>query len=84
METVDYYFQCECGNEIIAVSKYDGEDDIYLALFQHIHMQPGVWARIRYAWYVLWHAKYWNDQVVLDKRRAMDLSEKLKYLAESR
>lgn len=74
------FFSCDCHGEGILVGIDDKEKEVDMAFFSHgeIKSKPSLWERIKYAWYHIRTGKKYQDQVVLNYRKAKELEEFLK------
>lgn len=70
------FFSCDCNAEGVLLSKFDDEDDIYLAIYTYgqFHSKPTIWNRIKYCWHHLTTGRIYQDQIVLDSKTAKKLA----------
>ena len=83
MKIWEKFYECECGSEVIAISK-DREDkkdpNIYLAFFkQGFH---GIYAltwreRLRTIWQIITKGTLWADTVILSPKESKNLAQGL-------
>jgi hypothetical protein len=80
METNNTYIKCDCGGDLLEIERYkdDPQDKgFYIAFWSHGHWShaPMSWKeRIRWCWKVLKTGCPWNDMVVIDDEKALDIA----------
>ena len=63
-------FRCQCGNEILAVEKYDGENEIYLTKFYY-SKGISILKRIKDAWTIIFNPHgFAMDDMIFNKEDA--------------
>ena len=43
----DLYLDCNCQGEIVRLSKWDDEEEIYLTVYQYLSQRYSLWERIK-------------------------------------
>jgi hypothetical protein len=76
--STEHYTTCCCGCEVVVLSKWPDEEEIYLSIFRHEYLKPTLKSRLSYIWKILTTGKYFSDEVVLTKDRALKISEQIK------
>lgn len=74
------FYECECGEELIMLSRETDDCYIYLAFFQQNfggRYFLTLRERIRYMWQILTKGTVWNDMVIIDREEAKKLAEGL-------
>jgi hypothetical protein len=70
------FFECECGQHLIAVDSYfDNSGEVSITFWEPVRSQK--WGRIRWAWYVLRHGYNDNNGIILSQQDAIKLSDLL-------
>lgn len=84
MTDIKKYISCSCESETILLQKFKGEDEIYLSLYARgLNIKRyGVVDRLRHIWQILTKGFPYTDEIVLDKKRAIELSKSLKNLCK--
>ena len=70
------FIKCDCHGEGILVTKYDDEEEMYFSYWRE-GMNPiklSWWMRLKLCWMVLTKGNVYDDQVVLNKEKAMELA----------
>lgn len=61
------FIPCNCKSEVVGLSKYDDEDEIYLTVYKYSSTSYSFFARIKMAWKVLKGESIDTADVVLSK-----------------
>jgi len=85
MELKNKYFRCSCGSEVLAITRWDDEDLVDIAIFKLWNSKGLSFAnRIRTCFRTLFKGSPWTDQICLSKEDALKLSEDLKLIFKSK
>lgn len=78
------YISCSCESETILLQKFKGENEVYLSLFSRgLNIKRyGILDRVRHIWQIITKGFPYTDEIVLDKKRALQLSKELKNLCK--
>lgn len=76
--STEHYTTCECGGEVVVLSKWPDEEELYLSVFRYDYIKPTLTSRLSYIWRILTTGKYFSDEVVLTKNNALKISEQIK------
>ena len=70
------FIQCDCWGEGMLVTKFDDEEEMYFSYWrQGINPIKLPWRmRLKLCWMVLTKGNVYDDQVVLNKEKAMELA----------
>jgi hypothetical protein len=70
------FIQCDCWSEGMLITKFDGEEEMYFSYWrQGINpIKLSWWMRLKLCWMVLTKGEVYDDQVVLNKEKAMELA----------
>jgi hypothetical protein len=81
-EKVNYYYECDCGSEIVRVA-VDREypDEIYLSFYESPGI-PGLWWKLRQAWQIIRYGRPYEDMVWLSFKDAERLANNLMKLVK--
>jgi hypothetical protein len=78
LESNHSFFLCECTNEALLCSRFQGKDEneIFMSIFTcgQFHSKPNLIQRLKYCWYHLKTGKKYEDQIVLSFNEAQKLS----------
>ena len=76
MADKEKFIQCDCWGEGLLVTKFDDEEEMYFSYWrQGINpIKLSWWMRLKLCWMVLTKGNVYDDQVVLNKEKAMDLA----------
>jgi hypothetical protein len=81
-EKEDAFFLCECSSEVLVAQTYDEDDwDDYVYLSIHYfgyRRKMNMFERIKYAFNFIKNGRMYEDQIILSKKNAEDLSTWLK------
>jgi hypothetical protein len=70
------FIKCDCHGEGILVTKYDDEEEMYFSYWRE-GMNPiklSWWMRLKLCYLALFKGNFYNDQVILNKEKAMELA----------
>lgn len=84
MMDIKKYISCSCESETILLQKFKGENEVYLSLFSRgLNIKRyGILDRVRHIWQIITKGFPYTDEIVLDKKRALQLSKELKNLCK--
>ena len=70
------FIKCDCHGEGMLITKFDGEEELYFSYWrQGINpIKLSWWMRLKLCWMVLTKGNVYDDQVVLNKKKAMELA----------
>lgn len=71
---------CDCFNHGLLVEKFDGEEEVYLSLFER-GLDGRILSfalRLKWCWQILRHGKPWSDFIILNIENQKRLKEFLK------
>ncbi len=79
MENKECFFTCECGGEILLVTRFEDEYDkeVYLSIYKYglFSRKPNFLQRLKYCWYHLITGKKFEDEMILNFDKAKDLGK---------
>ena len=70
------FVKCDCHGEGILVTKYDDEEEMYFS-YWHEGINPiklSWWMRLKLCYLALFKGNFYDDQVILNKEKAMELA----------
>lgn len=76
------FLHCACGEHAIELSRYHGDDEIYLSFWYLGRWLKPLWARLTVAWKVLTGRDYCYEEIVLTRNDAEQLRDYLNDLLE--
>lgn len=84
MKVIKKYISCSCESETILLEKFSDESEIYLSLFSRgLNVKRyNFLDRIRHIWQIVTKGAPYTDEIVLDKKRALQLSKELNNLCK--
>jgi hypothetical protein len=70
------FIQCDCWGEGMLITKFDDEEEMYFSYWrQGINpIKLSWWMRLKLCWMVLTKGNVYDDQVVLNKEKAIELA----------
>ena len=76
MADKEKFIKCDCWGEGMLITKFDGEEEMYFSYWrQGINpIKLSWWMRLKLCWMVLTKGNVYDDQVVLNKGKAMELA----------
>tara|TARA_R110002051_G_scaffold270553_2_gene331002 strand:+ start:796 stop:1119 length:324 start_codon:yes stop_codon:yes gene_type:complete len=76
MADKEKFFKCDCHSEGMLITKFDDEEELYFSYWREgiNPIKLSWWMRLRLCWMVLTKGNVYNDQVILNKEKAMELA----------
>ena len=76
---IEKFFLCECSTEVMLITKWTDENEIYLSMFSYgfVHPKPNFWQRLKYAFWHIKTGKKYADSIVLSLEKAKEIGELL-------
>jgi hypothetical protein len=70
------FIQCDCWGEGILITKFDDEEELYFSYWrQGINpIKLSWWMRLKLCWMALTKGNVYDDQVVLNKEKSLELA----------
>ena len=70
------FIKCDCHGEGILVTKYDDGEEMYFSYWREgiNPIKLSWWMRLKLCYLALFKGNFYNDQVVLNKEKAMELA----------
>ena len=70
------FIKCDCYGEGILVTKYDDEEEMYFSYWREgiNPIKLSWWMRLKLCYLALFKGNFYNDQVILNKEKAMELA----------
>ena len=70
------FIKCDCHGEGILVTKYDNEEEMYFSFWREgiNPVKLSWWMRLKLCYLALFKGNFYNDQVILNKEKAMELA----------
>ncbi len=79
------FFICSCHSHALNLVKFNGEDECYISIWISGHQNPGWKYKLRQIWHIIKTGTPYEDEVVLPKEEALNLSKYInKLYAEPR
>lgn len=69
------FIPCNCKSEVVGLSKYDDEDEIYLTVYKYSSISFSFFTRIKMAWKVIKGESIDTADVVLSKENFEKIKE---------
>ena len=71
------FIQCDCWGEGMLITKFDGEEELYFSYWRQgiDPIKLSWWMRLKLCWMVLTKGNYYEDQVVLNKEKSIELAD---------
>lgn len=80
-ESTEQFYICSCHSEAVSVLKYNDENELYISFWsQGYASKPSWYFRLRQIWQIIKNGHPYSDQVVLDKKNSIELSNKIREL----
>ena len=77
------YISCECGCEVLRLSKWNNDDDIFdMCMFASSRM--GLWCRIKQAFKYLIYGEFYYNEMILSKDNLEKMSKFIINVLEER
>ena len=67
----ELYIKCQCGGEILNLSQYEGEEEVYLTVYQYLSDRYSFWERLS----ILFGGKVRTCDLVLSKEDFKKIKE---------
>ena len=70
------FFKCDCHSEGMLVTKFDDGEEIYFSYWREgvNPIKLSWWMRLKLCWMVLTKGNVYDDQVILNKEKAIELA----------
>jgi hypothetical protein len=70
------FIQCDCYGEGLLITKFDGEEELYFSYWRQgiDPIKLSWWMRLKVCWMALTKGNYYEDQVILNKEKAIELA----------
>ena len=70
------FIKCDCWGEGILVTKYDDEEEMYFSYWREgiNPIKLSWWMRLKLCYLALFKGNYYDDQVILNNEKAMELA----------
>ena len=70
------FIQCDCWGEGMLITKFDDEDELYFSYWRQgiDPIKLSWWMRLKLCWMVLTKGNYYDDQIVLNKQKSIELA----------
>lgn len=76
MKSREKFIKCSCHSEGVLLTKFDDEEELYVSFWRE-GLNPVKltwWMRLKLCWMALTKGNYYDDQLILSKEKAMELS----------
>ena len=76
MADKEKFFKCGCHSEGMLVTKFDDEEELYFSYWREgiNPIKLSWWIRLKLCWMVLTKGNVYDDQVILNKEKAIELA----------
>ena len=70
------FFKCDCHSEGILITKFDDEEEMYFSYWRNgiNPIKLSFWMRLRLCYLALFKGSYYDDQVILNRQKAIELA----------
>ena len=70
------FIQCDCYGEGLLITKFDDEEEMYFSYWRQgiDPIKLSWWMRLKLCWMVLTKGNVYDDQVILNKEKAIELA----------
>ena len=70
------FIKCDCWGEGILITKFDDEEEMYFSYWREgiNPIKLSFWMRLKLCYLALFKGSYYDDQVILNKEKAMELA----------
>ena len=70
------FFKCDCHSEGMLLTKFDDEEELYFSYWREgiNPIKLSLWMRLKLCYLALFKGNYYDDQVILNKEKAMELA----------
>ena len=70
------FFKCDCYSEGMLITKFDDEEEMYFSYWRDgiNPVKLSFWMRLKLCYLALFKGNYYDDQVILNKEKAMELA----------
>jgi hypothetical protein len=76
MADKEKFIKCDCHSEGMLVTKFDDEEELYFSYWREgiNPIKLSWWIRLKLCWMVLTKGNVYDDQVILNKEKAIELA----------
>ena len=76
MADKEKFIKCDCHSEGMLITKFDDEEELYFSYWREgiNPIKLSWWMRLRLCWMALTKGNYYEDQVILNKEKAIELA----------
>ena len=70
------FIQCDCYGEGLLITKFDNEEELYFSYWRQgiDPIKLSWWMRLKLCWMALTKGNYYDDQIILNRQKAMELA----------
>jgi hypothetical protein len=70
------FIKCDCHSEGMLITKFDDEEELYFSYWREgiNPIKLSWWMRLKLCWMVLTKGNVYDDQVILNKEKAIELA----------
>ena len=70
------FFKCDCHSEGMLITKFDNEEEMYFSYWRQgiDPIKLSWWMRLKLCWMALTKRNYFEDEIILNKEKAMELA----------
>ena len=70
------FIKCDCHSEGMLITKFDDEEEMYFSYWRDgiNPVKLSFWMRLKLCYLALFKGNYYDDQVILNKEKAMELA----------
>jgi hypothetical protein len=70
------FIQCDCYGEGLLITKFDGEEELYFSYWRQgiDPIKLSWWMRLKVCYLALFKGNYYEDQIILNKEKALELA----------
>ncbi len=76
MADKEKFIKCDCHSEGMLITKFDDEEELYFSYWREgiNPIKLSWWIRLKLCWMVLTKGNVYDDQVILNKEKAIELA----------
>jgi len=76
MADKEKFIKCDCHSEGMLITKFDDEEELYFSYWREgiNPIKLSWWMRLKLCWMVLTKGNVYDDQVILNKEKAIELA----------
>ena len=76
MADKEKFIKCSCHSEGMLLTKFDGEEEIYVSFWREgiNPVKLSWWMRLKLCWMALTKGSYYDDQVILNRQKSVELA----------